>query len=141
MKKLYIILLLIIVKALADGFYLRGESDPVMWHTYNVFKTLNHSLVCGWVAVWFWYASTGFRWKDVLIYVGLNFVFFNYIHNIAVFAPDWSRLQYLGSISVIDRVLYLATFGNGIYYIIIQCIVLIIVINLAIPYFWKYLKK
>jgi hypothetical protein len=112
-------LLPLLFEALSDGLTLRGYE----LHEKNAkligkqFKTL---LVVSWFAVLYFACKFQF-WEAVSVYVLLRIIIFNYVHNLAGWPaikkalefklkrqPKWyETLYYVGTVSVIDRIVAL----------------------------------
>jgi hypothetical protein len=112
MKKLTLISPLFL-EALSEGLYLHGDK---VWS-----KQVQVLLIASWFLIAFIFAQEVIRrriteskpllkllTRYMIIYVLLRFACFNYIHNIAA----GLRLDYIGTVSFIDRLLALACGGQ-----------------------------
>lgn len=108
MKKLLLILP-ILFEAISEGLYLHGEK---IWS-----KQIQILLIASWFLVAYIYANeTHFSnvsrlrvlGKYILLYVLFRIVLFNYVHNLAAHLP----LDYIGTVSIIDRIVAIASFGQ-----------------------------
>jgi len=121
MKRLYLILPLLF-EAISEGLELRG---------ITIFKVIGKQVEILELASWFlviWIYgndvlkthTNGLKLftKYVLVYLLLRFIVFNYVHNLAAGLP----LNYLGTVSFIDRILALVSFGQWWFIIIWQTV-------------------
>lgn len=136
MKPLTLILL-ILIEALTRGFNYRGYTSPKTWKGMNLYKWLDHLFMGLLIACFFMYSylygqsiRTFNPWwvlgHDVLVYVLMRFVMFNYVHNLAAGLP----LKHIGKVSWVDRLLGLVSMGNLAYYLALQVVALLAVIQI-----------
>ena len=103
MKKLLLILPLFF-EALSEGLELRGVK---FWG-----KQVEILELASWFLILFYFWQDKYNKRDfillVVVYVLLRTIFFNYAHNIAA----GLQLNYLGTVSIIDRIAALLGMGN-----------------------------
>lgn len=108
MKRILLILP-ILFEALSEGLYLHGDK---VWS-----KQIQVLLIASWFLIAYIYANeTHFSnvsrlkllGKYILLYVLFRIVLFNYVHNLAAHLP----LDYIGTVSIIDRIVAIASFGS-----------------------------
>lgn len=108
-----ILILPILFEAISEGLYLSGHK---VWS-----KQIQVLLIASWFLIAFIFAWEAIQriipdlkqlskllGRYIIIYVLLRFAVFNYVHNIAA----GLRLDYIGTVSFIDRLLALALGGN-----------------------------
>lgn len=108
MKKL-VLILPILFEALSEGLYLHGDK---VWS-----KQIQVLLIASWFLIAYIYANEThysnvsrlkLLGKYILLYVLFRIVLFNYVHNLAAHLP----LDYIGTVSFIDRIVAIASFGS-----------------------------
>lgn len=112
MKRLLLILP-ILFEALSEGLYLSGHK---VWS-----KQIQVLLIASWFLIAFIFAYDAIQRNIttraqlfkllchyLLIYVLFRIVLFNYVHNLAAHLP----LDYIGTVSIIDRIVAIASFGS-----------------------------
>lgn len=126
MKKLLLILP-ILFEAISEGLYLHGEK---IWS-----KQIQILLIASWFLVAYIYATeTHFSnvsrlrilGKYILLYVLFRVVLFNYVHNLAAHLP----LNYIGTVSIIDRIVAIASMNQFWMIILIQIICAIFIYHI-----------
>lgn len=105
-----LLILPIIFEAVSEGLYLRGKK--------LLSKQIQVLLIASWfVCMWL----VPFGWQAVVVYVLLRFAVFNYVHNLSAGIP----LNYLGNVSIIDKLLPIVSLGNFWFIMVAQVICLI----------------
>lgn len=104
----------LLFEAVAEGLYLRGErgTKNCKWISKNV-QILMFS--CYLLMPYYFIklqVPVEYYWKLPVLWVLIRTVCFNYIHNLAAFAPDWKKLGYLGKTSIVDRIVILISLGQ-----------------------------
>lgn len=108
MKKLYLILP-ILFEAISEGLYLHGDK---VWS-----KQIQILLITSWFLVAYIYATEThysnsgrikLLFRYVILYILFRVILFNYIHNLAA----GLSLDYIGTVSFIDRIVAIASFGQ-----------------------------
>jgi hypothetical protein len=95
-----LLILPILFEAISEGLYLRGTT---------LMKVLSKQIQVLLIASWFviLYFLT-WSWELPVIYILLRVIVFNYVHNLSAGLP----LGYLGTVSFIDRIVALLSFGQ-----------------------------
>jgi len=101
MSILLILSLPILFEAISEGLYLRGTTLMKV-----ISKQIQVLLIASWfVVLW----GLTFSWEVVVVYILLRVILFNYIHNITAGLP----LFYVGTVSFVDRIVALLSFGQA----------------------------
>ena len=125
MKRLTL-LLPILFEAISEGLYLHGDK---VWS-----KQIQVLLIASWFLIAYVYANeTHFSnvsrlrilGKYILLYILFRVILFNYVHNLAAFSTIQDKLEllnlsanwydvlgYVGTVSIIDRIVAVASFGQ-----------------------------
>lgn len=118
MKKL-VLILPVLFEAISEGLYLHGDK---VWS-----KQIQVLLIASWFLVAYIYASeTHYSNVDrlkllgryIILFILLRVVFFNYTHNLFAGLP----MNYIGTVSFIDRIAALASMGQAWMIILFQLI-------------------
>ena len=121
--KLLLLILPLLFEAISEGLELQGLK---VWGKQVEMLEL---------ASWFWILWETYKgsfskfWKIPVIYFLLRAIVFNYAHNIAAGLP----LNYIGTVSFMDRIVALASFGQwwmiGLFQLICAVFVYLIIKN------------
>jgi hypothetical protein len=108
-----LLILPILFEAISEGLYLHGDKV--------ISKQIQVLLIASWFLIVFMFAweaiCIGIKsklkllkllGKYILLYVLFRVVLFNYVHNLAAHLP----LDYIGTVSIIDRIVAVASFGQ-----------------------------
>jgi len=104
-----LLILPILLEAISEGLYLHGDKV--------VSKQIQVLLIASWFLIAYVYANeTHFSnvsrlrilGKYILLYILFRVILFNYVHNLAAHLP----LDYIGTVSIIDRIVAVASFGQ-----------------------------
>ena len=95
-----LLILPILFEAISEGMYLRGTT---------LMKVISKQVQVLMSASWFviLYFLT-WSWELPVVYILLRVIVFNYVHNLSAGLP----LNYLGTVSFIDRIVALISFGQ-----------------------------
>ena len=108
----YILILLpILFESLSDGLSLRGLK---VWS-----KQIKVLMVLSWLLIgYLWYNQLIDFWDSFIAYWLLRAILFNYVHNLAAGLP----LNYIGQVSIVDRLVALLSFGQWYLILLFQII-------------------
>jgi hypothetical protein len=86
----------ILFEAISEGLYLRGTTLMKV-----ISKQIQVLLIASWFIILYFLT---WSWELPVIYILLRVIVFNYVHNLSAGLP----LNYLGTVSFIDRIVALA---------------------------------
>jgi hypothetical protein len=149
--KLFLLILPLLFEAISEGLQLRGTTEMKVWAKQVEVLELSSWFLVIWMygmdcLSWYghaFYGKIGKKrfWKLPVIYILLRVIAFNYVHNIAAGLP----LNYLGTVSFIDRIAGLLVLGSFQMLWIVQFICLVAIPEVIKPGFWRmvwgYIKQ
>ena len=104
-----LLILPILFEAISEGLYLHGDK---VWS-----KQIQILLIASWFLIAYVYATEThysnlprlkLLGKYILLYVLFRVILFNYMHNLSAGLP----LDYIGTVSFVDRIVVLVSFGQ-----------------------------